>query len=366
MNSPWNFAYLLPHTLVRSSIECGPLALVPPNDARIKGLASANSGIAKLMSSFTDQFGDRIEPSAILVHSGSPASVDFYAVASFRNAIAMSSVVDGMSFQLSGGSANYPVWSDYFDFYPFTVATDGDLIARSVACMETNRSGDFRGQRAPHLPSNKRLSFGFDQLVLERCFQQWNRKFIQNRAEWKTRVLFRSLEMAYQAMRVPAVGTRMPTIHDIGSAIALWVSAFEILSHPKKGKANLGTVLNLLGNVSWLDATLKMSRFKVEYPRHTFRRIDLIQKLYVELYRARNAFLHGNRVTPNQIYPMRTPGGPTLLHCAPLIYRAALLCYLPDGTKRTKKGDLATQLAALLSASSNQSRYEKAVRACKP
>ena len=128
-----------------------------------------------------------------------------------------------------------------FDFYPFTETTDGSrLIAKSVASLEIwNNVEEFSGQRAPHLPTADRLSFGADRLVLDACLKQWYRRFIGQKKEWKTRVLFRSLQIAAQASRMPAVGTGSPTIHDAGVGIALWVSAMEILSHPRKGNASL-------------------------------------------------------------------------------------------------------------------------------
>ena len=189
---------------------------------------------------------------------------------------------------------------------------------------------------------------------------------MQNRREWKTRVLFRSLEVACQAARVPAVGTRTPTIHDVGIGLALWVSAFEILSHPKEGDATRTTVLDLLETAAWKTSKLKARRFKIWGPKKTIRRISLVQKLYCELYRARNDFLHGNRVTASKLFPLNKSGGPTLLHCAPLIYRAALLETLPLKPRKTRKSDFATQWAAWRLANMGQSQYEKAVLQCRP
>jgi hypothetical protein len=365
MSTDWNFYYLMPHVGFKEPIEHGPLALVPPNDQRLMSLAQASPAVQALTSRFTDQFGHGVSPSAILIRKGVPKTVDFYAVVGFRNAIAISSLIDGHSYRLQKGTAGYPLWSDYFDFYAFTVTTDDNLVASSVACMEVDLPGDFEGQRMAHLPPADQIAFSVDRLVLDGCLRNWDRRFIQDRAEWKTRVLFRSLEMATQASRVPAVGTRKPTIHDIGVGIALWVSAFEILTHPRTGKANLQTVLDLLAKADWLDAALKAARFQVKYQGKKSR-INLIQKLYSELYRARNDFLHGNPVTPSKLFPMKRAGGPTLLHAAPLIYRAALMAFLPFDTPSAKKNDIAAQVATYMTVTRAQNRYEGAVAACKP
>ena len=179
-------------------------------------------------------------------------------------------------------------------------------------------------------------------------------------------MLFRSLEIACQASRVPAVGTRTPTIHDMGVGIALWVSALEILSHPRTGKANLGTLLDLLAKADWLDPRLKATRFHVEYPKKNIRRINWAQRFYCELYRARNDFLHGNPVAAGRLFPAKRSGGPTLLHCAPLVFKAALSGVLLAMRPRGAKGDVAAQVANYLVARSSQSLYEKALLRCRP
>jgi hypothetical protein len=150
----------------------------------------------------------------------------------------------------------------------------------------------------------------------------------------------------------------------MGVGIALWVSAFEILSHPRSGNANLLTALNVLAKAEWEDTGLRSKRFKLTYQGQTSK-INLIQKLYCELYRARNDFLHGNPVTSGKLFPMSRSGGPTLLHAAPLIYRAALMGFLPFRPP-AKSGDVAAQVAAYMTVSRAQSRYERAVASCNP
>ncbi len=361
----WHLAYLMPHTKFDAPIEHGPLALVPPADHRLVELAAKSKAVDVLVSRTTDQFGEAIEPSAILIRSDAPKDIDFYAVASFRNAVAIASIIDAATRQYSGGRAGYPQWSDYFDLYAFTATTDGNLMARSLTSMEVNRPEEFTGKRAPHLSSNRRLSFGVDRSILAGCLRQWDRRFIKKRQEWRTRVLFRSLEIACQASRVPAVGTRTPTIHDMGVGIALWVSAFEILSHPRTSNANLVTVLNLLGAADWLDPKLKLTRCRITY-RGSTRSANWIQKFYKELYGSRNAFLHGNPVSPGRLFPKMMSGGPTLLHVAPLIYRVALGASLPAPSKKRTKGDKDAEIAEYALAYYDQSRFEKAVLRCRP
>lgn len=363
MSSSWTFAFLMPHARFDQPVEHGAVALVPPEDERLLTLAQESGAVKALTSNFTDQFGRSINPSAILVRSDALATIDYYALVSFRNAIALSCIMDGYSYRLTKGNLRYALWSDFFDFYAFTISTDDDLIASSIACTEIDLPHDFRGQRAPYLPSSKSVLFGTDHAVLEGCLRHWDHRFINRRAEWKTRALFRSLELATQASRVPAIGSRHASIQDVGVSMALWVSAFETLGHPRKGGSGLGTVLNMLAQAEWNHPALRAKRFTRKHKGGS-ERLNLIQKLYLELHRARNDFLHGNPVTKYRLYPMKRVDGPALLQIAPLIFRAALMVFLPFRNPRPPKNDIPAQVDAHMRYHRVQSRHEKALAAC--
>jgi len=363
MNGTWEFGYLLPHVGFSEPIENGPVALVSHNDPRLLGLAQASFGVNQLLTRFTDQFGEEIQPSALLFASDRPATVDYYAVTSFRNCVAISSIIDGWVRELTGGNAGYHLWSDYFDFYPFTVDAGDDLAARSVASREINRPDDFRGQKTAYLPTLRARACGVDEEILSRLWSRWDRFFANAVQERATRVLFRSLEVAYQAMRVPASGSRAPTIHEIGVGVSLWVSAFEILAHPWRANANLGTVLDLLERAEWLNRDLASRRYRVRY-RNRPRQVNYVQHLYAGLYSARCDYLHGNPVTPRSLFPDHRGEGPTLLHIAPLIYRAALDGHLPRLRGPAGRGADA-RLQAAVSAWFDHGGYENALLACR-
>jgi len=164
----------------------------------------------------------------------------------------------------------------------------------------------------------------------------WKRRFARGRVnEWSTRALFRSLEMAYQATTMPY--KNHSTIYDYGSSASLWVSAFEIISHPGQGKANLLSVLDLLGSYQWNNKVIKKKVYKVKY-RGRDHRVNIAQKLYKELYDTRNDFLHGNPVRPNRLHPFKNTNIPRITMFAPLIYKVALLSFLEKfKSKRRKK-----------------------------
>ncbi len=363
MAETWEFAFLIPHVGFRDPIEHGTLALVPHDDPRLLALAEGAFGVRQLLTQFTDQFGEEIYPSALLLTTNRPTTVDYYAVTSFRNCVAITSIIDAWIKVLTGGNAGYPLWSDYFDFYPFTVDTDGDLSARSVASREINRPKDFKGQKTPYLPTLSAQACGMDSQILARLWSRWDRFFTNNVQERATRILFRSLEVAYQAMRVPASGSRAPTIHEVGVGVSLWVSAFEILAHPWRANSSLATVLDLLEKPVWTNRALAAKRYRVHY-RNKPRQINYVQHLYRKLYSARCDYLHGNPVTARNLFPDRQQKGPTLLHIAPLVFRAALDGHLPfpkgsgGQSKEEKLQDAFTELF-------KHGRYERALVACR-
>jgi hypothetical protein len=366
MTELWSFGFLLPHLHLRNSVEFGPVAMVPSGDQRLVALANDTPGVRQLVENLTDQFGERIAPSALLFRSDKPASVDYYALACFRNCLALCSVIDGTIFQLSGGTAGYPVWSDYFDFYPYTVDTSGQLTARSVAILDISPPGEFKGQKAPHLPSGDRLSFGYDENIFLRCMRAWRDYFVKEADTRPNRTLFRAVEVAYQAMRVPAVGSPRPTIHDSGIGVALWVSAFEVLAHPWGKQANVCAVLDVLGKAVYLDPELRSTKYRFRYgrpPKFKFRQNNFVQRLYTQLYSARNDYLHGNTVDGSNLFPDGNQKMPNLLRIAPLIFRAVLDGHLRP--IRRYQGLRPERQAAEMMHLSYQGRYERAILKCK-
>jgi len=258
------------------------------------------------------------------------------------------------------------VGSDYFDFYAFTPTKNyQQLLAQSVASMEIDKPDNFAGQRMAHLPTAERLSFGVDECVLNTCLRHWSRRFVTRRREWKSRALFRSLEIACQAARMPAVGTRHPTIHAAGIGISLWVSAFEILKQRRTDYASLDSVLTLLKRADWLDRKLKARKYSLKDRKgKVVDRINYACKLYAELYRARCDFLHGNPVTAGNLFPSRERRGPILLHCAPLVYRVALLAFLGAGSAPEPTGNQERDWEASCAYGLRQQLFEDALLAC--
>lgn len=162
----------------------------------------------------------------------------------------------------------------------------------------------------------------------------WMCRRIYRHAEPKRseRMLFRSLETGYQAFAMPSAN--LSSIHDHGSRIGLWVSAFEILAHPWRGAANLMSVVRLLERPGWDNSRLSRRIYSVRFGgrRH---RVALAARLYKELYDTRNDFFHGNEVEERRLYPFRDKDRPSLQKLAPVLYSTALTAFV--GRLRRRK-----------------------------
>jgi hypothetical protein len=134
--------------------------------------------------------------------------------------------------------------------------------------------------------------------------------------------LFRSLEMARAASKRP--GGSDATQYDVGRAVALWVSAFEILAHDGR-HADFGRVLSLLDRVQWLRQPFKVRDRTVIYRQQSIP-TNLAGVIYERLYRARNDFLHGNPVTDETLRLERC--SQNALHFAAPLFRLALTAAL--------------------------------------
>jgi hypothetical protein len=128
--------------------------------------------------------------------------------------------------------------------------------------------------------------------------------------------------MARAASKTP--GGTDASEHDAGRAVALWVSAFEILAHDGM-RADLVRVLSLFNQPRWLREELKVQDREVVHWKKTIQ-TNSAGALYKCLYDVRNAFLHGEAVTPKTL-KLETCQQSVLFFAAPL-FRLALTAFL--------------------------------------
>ena len=342
----WRWAYILHNLTCKESLESDYLAIVPHSNNRVQQLVEICPLARCLIENFTDQMGRQRHPSVLVVRDDADAPetvrrVD--AVVSFRNLIAISSVIFGWQQSIGGPNVWGTLYSDYFDFYPTMITADGKALRTiSPALNDLGYPKDFHGQTSPGLPPTSVASLGTvepDEALVHLLMEAWNDLYIgPKRFDHKATALFRSLQVAYLAAAMPMSNER--SIHDYGTTIALWVSAFEILAHPVAsggtGKANFEKVKELLEKQVWSKLELRDRKYTVTYAGNKHD-VNLVVNLYWELYQARNDFLHGNPVSRERLFPFTNDKRPPLPHLAPLVYKTALLGFLDGFQFRPKE-----------------------------
>lgn len=328
--SNWLFLALLHNLSLQEPVENGYIAIVPDTDDRAISLIKTSLALRRMVSGFTDQFGRRAFPSLMIVNPKAPKRLlSQDALIGFRNAIAICSIIKAWEEALvRRQSLNVLKYSNYFNLYPIVPGKNGDLmITRSPSILGADDPEEFAGQISPELASTSRVTDFYDKELLKAILLVWEERFLKHRLrDWQSLVLFRSLEMAFQASTIPFENSS--TIYDYGAKIALWVSAFEVLSRSETERASLTKVLQLLGTPRLYAKNLTKKLYSIQFSKGKRGRCTLTQKLYYMLYSARNNFLHGNPVKICNVFIKDDLKYHALTSAAPIIYKLALQSFL--------------------------------------
>jgi hypothetical protein len=319
--------FALPNIHVEEPIERPGIALVSLKDERLTTLSKKHRRFAMYMRSFTTEFGVAISPSVLIRESSSP---DRYrtaeALAGFRDALAMSVIPHSWAHTLRFETRSGIRYANWFSFYPWmTDAKYEGIIMQSMARLGYDDEIEaLRAQTTAGFSYERLAACMIDRPLLEAILDRWVARFATDAPTLNNVALFRSLNMALSASMLP--GNVEATIYDIGRSVALWVSAFEILAHPGSSDVGFKQVYQLLERVSWnlsecMDPIYDPYGSKGDQQKRT-----LPVWLYGELNRARNDFLHGNKITDDRLIVV--PGKrASNLYTAPL-FRMALTGYL--------------------------------------
>jgi hypothetical protein len=257
------------------------------------------------------------------------------ALGSFRDAVSTSAIVDAHGRTLTWKRPIGVRFSDAFDVYPWTLGRDYNdhLYASTPAIGGIHDAKQLRAQCAPAIGERRLGANNQDDVLLRAILNRWELRFVAGVETIEDRRLFRSLEMARAASKMP--GGSDATLYDDGRAVTLWVSAFEILAHDRR--VDLARLLALLGRVAWEREKLKSLDRVVTY-RNTPISTNIAGIVYEAMYRARNAFLHGEPVT-REIFMLPKCRQNVINFAAPL-YRLALTAYLDLKFVREKPDSL--------------------------
>jgi hypothetical protein len=329
--------FALPNVQVHSSIEVDGIALVSAHDDRIKQLTAQYPNYATYLASFHNEFGAAVSPSSILVKDDAPISyrgVD--ALASFRDVVAFSSIPYTWMREFEfGGGQDGPKYANTFVFYPWMLDKNYQHLAvRSLATLGFQDDvSKLQAQTSPAISFCYMIPRMFDAPMLVALLKRWQRRYSGGKPPWRDRAVFRSLNMAIAAATMPTHADI--TQYDLGRMAALWVSAFEILAHPPYGTLNgFKQVYSLLERIKWNNSHCNKAIYSAYPHKRSASRKILPCWIYGQLNGARNDYLHGNRISKDQLISPRSQRA--LLFYAPVLYRMALASFLDISWKERK------------------------------
>jgi len=354
----WELIFVLPNLNIEDPYNNEYISIVPFDDGRLQRILSSEKMAQILISNFKTETGKQVKPCALILTKDAPASVkNNHAIVDFRNSLAISSLVHGWARAINSDTVFEPTYSDHFDFYPVTLSKKGKgfVISTPSTFGIWPKVDDFYGYTYPHIPIFEQFKANPDKFLVEKILNQWSHRYVAPARNSETsRLLFRSLEVAYQALLSPF---RHSTLYEFGTYLSLWTSAFEILAQKgQKKKVGYKDVIKLLGQFKWGENKLDGRRYKV-FKEKIKPKGNLVQKLYKELNDARNDFFHGNPVTERRLFPFRNKDRPLLQHLAPALYWTALTVYLPRLTRRRK----VERVGVAILESWNRSGYMEAI-----
>lgn len=336
----WTPICILPNIDLDEPVESDFLALVPSSDSRVLEITKEEDKFHEFLECFTDPFGEIIHPALILQNQDyEKRKVSSEFIAYFRDIIVSSTVPYSISRIINGKPYHHVAYSSYFSISPWMLSEDYEwLIGSTSAFTGLHNVDKYKGQSSPELWPVKLYSNDFDWPLLHELLGRWINLYKNKKTPaWNSLALFRSLNMANQALLIPVNADAGGTIYDYGRIIALWVSAFEILIHPGgNGKADTNEVFALLDSVPWIDKSSGHKRFNTKGNK----RRNLACWVYEQMYICRNNFLHGNPVEDSDLNLRRTrqplensdlklrSSRRRIYHFAPILYRLALTAFL--------------------------------------
>ena len=325
MNSTWSPAAILPNLSAKKAVEGEVVAFAPCDDPRVLAFCAAHPKFKELISRFTNAFNVPLKPVVQIVRDDvMPKLALVEPLASFRDLVALSVIPYARSLGIVYGNGHHISYSNSFWLYPWMLGQDNEhIVALTPAIQSIHVVEKFHGQSSPELSIMKLTDL--DEPLFEALLRRWKRHYLGKRQRWEDRALFRSLNMAAQAAQLPA-GVDA-TLYDLGRIISLWVSAFEILAHPRIGKSGLHEVYSLLDQVPYLERSVAQRRC-VAYKSRARRVFPC--RLYGKLYQARCDFLHGNAIRKDRLSFTGAEAG--LFWVAPSLYRLALTGFLELST----------------------------------
>ena len=338
----WRLGCVMPNLTVRESFAFGDIAVVGGSDERLHQIRQQNQAAEALLSGFTYSLGPERIPTSLIYRNPNSFRNLWDAIVDARNCVAVACSCFGWIQSIGHPNCFVYRYTDHFDFYPRRASADGDSLVY-VGPAQSLRSSfldGFQGMTHPYLSVTSFDRPTYDGDLLTNLVRAWGRIHVGHRALTRDRRLFRALTVAYEACRVPQ--SMDNPLYDHGKHCSLWVSAFETLAHPGT-RVGPKQVVELIGKRQLNDPRLSRNVRMRLTKGGALGSYNAAQRLYIHLYRARNAFLHGNRLPIRTFVPQCLAKGIRLLDVTPLVFHTALEAFCgpsaSNGTSGVREAD---------------------------
>lgn len=202
----WWPLFSLPNVGVNSPVQVDGFALVPPDDFRIAAIKKQQPRLGSLLKRFKTEFGDPVAPSTIIWRKDQPDTYrSISAISGFRDIVSMSVIPLSWAKTHRFGHVRGPMYSGTFAVYPWMVDNKGEgLITQTPSFLGYHGVARLRGQTMPALSFHQLDRRDVDILLLNELLKRWQRCFASNSPAVEDERLFRSLNMANAAAKLPA------------------------------------------------------------------------------------------------------------------------------------------------------------------
>jgi hypothetical protein len=203
----WKPMLALPNLDMKGTIECPSAVIASPTDHRVEKLRSDHPKLTTFLSKFSGQFGQSVWPSLLLLRIDALSS--YYtaeAVAAFRDIISLSVVPYARESRLRFQRPNDLAFTNIFQFYPWMLDNKfEEILLVNPAQLHYHLLDEFQGQSFPEQSQSSIMAGDIDIPLAKELLNRWTARFSENPIEWKDKALFRSLDMANEAGRIPAL-----------------------------------------------------------------------------------------------------------------------------------------------------------------
>lgn len=326
-NLVWSPVAVLPNLEVTGEFGNGFAIICSVDNGKMQHILSSFPKLRDFSERFSDAFGVKEKPAFILFNEKfGNRHKDGQALLAFRNLLAVSTASEGLCHAIESSSTFWlPIWTDTFECYPWMLDNQlEDLTVRTPALSGFHKVEHFNGQSSPQLTHRQVSASRVSSILSLELLKRWTDTFVRRRRVRENLIVFRALEMAFSAGIVPYqyVGTDS----DAGRSIALWISAFEILSRTGNSMhVGLNEVLKVLDQYDCACSEVRRKRYSIKY-KNSIKRVDLIEKTYRSMYSFRNDYLHGNPRSSASLVPDGYNMG--IQYAAPALFRMALFSKL--------------------------------------